>query len=484
MASESAACRILVLSSTLDKAQQFVQRVKTLSSDHSGSGDSSATTSTSDVGSTSVPWTIANKYYTADVHFEMREIHTFAGYHASEVPAVIFVWNRGELYRDHVPNISEKLQHYDPEVTLAVRFSDPAKAAVQDDEDGLDEFLSSHGFEYIDGDRSGRQPTQDGTSFSDEDSSGVPGLPRVVDALSTIMWPSLVQSAATGARKSRARELLDWAREEEAEDGLRALIAQDTGAADDGARKSRMQREMDELERWLDEEDSSRRTMDDAQAWATRDADGDADGDADWSDVPTPTIRTPGATGDEEFGFEDDFAEFVGAPMDVSYSYEALRQEPMHTGASYHTLASHSDLSVEEMLNGDDDPDLPSRAEIEEASKRIFGSASLDVPSTSHSRRSPQAKSSSLPQSATSPPQTTFPPPDDDSFSSFEETDDEFEFGAFDLSRVLGALQGMKEEIAGMTDETERRKAAARAALGLVYGLRKEDERGQGPEDL
>ena len=53
-----------------------------------------------------------------------------------------------------------------------MRFSDPAKAAAQDDEDGLDEFLSSHGFEYIDGDRSGRQPTQDGTSFSDEDSSG------------------------------------------------------------------------------------------------------------------------------------------------------------------------------------------------------------------------------------------------------------------------------------------------------------------------
>ena len=40
------------------------------------------------------------------------------------------------------------------------------------EEEGLDEFLSSHGFEYVNGDRGGRQPTNDGGSFSDEDSSG------------------------------------------------------------------------------------------------------------------------------------------------------------------------------------------------------------------------------------------------------------------------------------------------------------------------
>lgn len=480
MASDSAACRILVLSSTLGKAQQFVQRVKALSSEPSRSVPS-ATTTTSDVASTSIPWTISNKYYTADVHFEIRETKSFVGYHASEVPAVVYVWNRGETYKEHVPLISEKLRHYDPEVTLAVRFSDPAQAAVHDDEDGLDEFLSSHGFEYIDGDRSGRQATQDGNGFSDEDSAGIPGLPRVIDALSTIMWPSLVQSASTSARKSRARELLDWAREEEAEDGLRALISQDAlGSAEDGERKSRMQREMEELERWLEEEDHSRRVMDDAEAWAARNGD---DADGSWSDVPTPTIRTPGAGGQEEFGFEDDFAEFVGAPMDVAYTYEALRQEPMHTGASYRSLASHSDLSAEDVLNTEDDPDLPSRTEIEETSKRIFGAASLDVPATTHARRSPQSKPSSL-HGVMSPPQTTFPPPDDDEFSSFDETDDEFEMGAFDLSKVLGALQGMKEEIAGMTDENERRKAAARVALGLVYGLRKEDERKRSSEHL
>jgi hypothetical protein len=41
----------------------------------------------------------------------------------------------------------------------------------------------------------------------------------------------------------------------------------------------------------------------------------------------------------------------------------------------------------------------------------------------------------------------------------------------FDLSRVLVALDAMKDEIAGMADEGEKRKAAAQVALGLVYGL-------------
>lgn len=300
-----------------------------------------------------------------------------------------------------------------------------------------------------------------------------------------------MQSASTTARKSRARELLDWAREEEEDDGLRALIAtspQDTTLGDGAARKSRMQREMEELEQWLEEDDAGRRSMDDAQAWKARDEDDDG---AEWTEMPTPTIRTPAADMDSPFGFEDDFSEFVGAPMDVSYGYETVRQEPMHTGASYRSLASASDLAVDDITADDTDPDLPSRTEIEEASRRIFGSASLDVPPTSRAsaRRSPQAKSSSLPAAESSAPpqspQAAFHPPEDDSFDSFAESeDDEFDLGAFDLSRVLGALQGMKEEIAGMTDEDERRKAAARVALGLVYGLRKEDERERGTEDI
>ena len=40
-----------------------------------------------------------------------------------------------------------------------------------------------------------------------------------------------------------------------------------------------------------------------------------------------------------------------------------------------------------------------------------------------------------------------------------------------DLSTLLPALQGMKDEIASLPTMEERRKAAARVALGLVWAL-------------
>ena len=66
------------------------------------------------------------------------------------------------------------MQHYDPEVSLAVKLGVASQTVVteKDEEDGLDEFFSTHGFEYVDGDRAGRRPTADGGSFSDEDSMG------------------------------------------------------------------------------------------------------------------------------------------------------------------------------------------------------------------------------------------------------------------------------------------------------------------------
>lgn len=40
------------------------------------------------------------------------------------------------------------------------------------DDEGLDEFLSSHGFEFVEGDRSYRRPTQDTDRHSDDEDSG------------------------------------------------------------------------------------------------------------------------------------------------------------------------------------------------------------------------------------------------------------------------------------------------------------------------
>lgn len=72
---------------------------------------------------------------------------------------------------------------------------------------------------------------------------------------------------------------------------------------------------------------------------------------------------------------------------------------------------------------GDIDTDLPSPADIQTAAERIFGPQSHDAPD------------------------------------------------GFDLTSVLGSLEAMREEISGITDMEERRKAAARVALGLAMGL-------------
>ena len=70
------------------------------------------------------------------------------------------------------------------------------------------------------------------------------------------MWPTLVQSETTRNRKSRARELIGWARTEEENDGLQALVTSPSSETDtDAKKKSRMQREMEELGRWLESED-------------------------------------------------------------------------------------------------------------------------------------------------------------------------------------------------------------------------------------
>jgi hypothetical protein len=54
--------------------------------------------------------------------------------------------------------------------------------------------------------------------------------------------------------------------------------------------------------------------------------------------------------------------------------------------------------------------------------------------------------------------------------------EDDFGLSRFDLSRVFSSLQVMKEKISEMTDDGERRSAAARVALGLVYGLQRDED--------
>ena len=314
------------------------------------------------------------------------------------------------------------------------------------------------------------------------------------------MWPSMVRSTSTSVRKSKAHELLDWAYEEEDEDSLRAIVDQDRVDSINNDEKSRMQKEMEQLERWLQEDEPAQIDEDPwnnvARISMKPLADPLAINDSPMgmeSPHAPPWQETISRPVPHQLGFDDDFTVFISAPAEAepglsasgrstpNASFDPDRLEPMHTGASYASLGSVSDFGENEAKD-DADADLPSKAEIQASSNRIFGSA----PSLSTSKRPAalfRGSSSEEPtvEDRESTPHvfsTTFnPDPDASDPSLLEMEDDDYEVGNFDLSRVLNALQNMKEEIAGMEDEGERRKAAARAALGLVYGLeRQRDE--------
>jgi len=119
------------------------------------------------------------------------------------------------------------------------------------------------------------------------DDDDVQGLPRVIDALSTIMWPTMVreQNGSSGGKRNKTQlqsSLFDFddvplraENEDDEERALAALMAAD--AADHSlplTRASRMQREM-QLERWLVENEE----MHEAEFGCGTGIDDDADGD-------------------------------------------------------------------------------------------------------------------------------------------------------------------------------------------------------------
>ena len=294
------------------------------------------------------------------------------------------------------------------------------------------------------------------------------------------MWPSMVHSSSSASgskRKSRARELLDWAREEEYDDGLRALVqspVDETGGDTENPpsptdaspslqakpKTSRMQKEMDEFQRWLEEDESQRVNED---PWARRDEFGSPVAKESLSGAQTPTAATFVGSGvgfgSGDHGFEDDFTDFVGAPMD----HEPRRAEPNSTkGSSFAYVSLDSEF---DMLEGDD-TDLPSQDEIQATTRRLFGSTPSHLPTSTSEAKQRHLSATGISDLGASPAPST----------STLGDDDDFEFSQFDLSRVFSALQVMKEEISDITDDAERRRAAARVALGLVYGLQRDED--------
>ncbi|KAJ3485891.1 hypothetical protein NLJ89_g11858 [Agrocybe chaxingu] len=246
-------CRILTISATIDGAETFIEQIKNISTTSPSPTGVSTTTApqavSSDVAALAhTPWTITNRYYTADVHFALLRMEAvtssifLAGMNRRPPPAIVYVWREGEAYSDHIAELSRIMasESYEPEVSLAVRIPAPKSdaepstslARKNDDaeDDGtngdIDNTLMSYGFEYIDG----TQSLEASTSTSGPESlDDVPGLPRVLDALSTIMWPSM--KSATKGGSSSSKGLLDEKSRREHDDIMEELLSQGRDAS-------------------------------------------------------------------------------------------------------------------------------------------------------------------------------------------------------------------------------------------------------------
>ncbi|KAG6332852.1 hypothetical protein ID866_6237 [Astraeus odoratus] len=476
----------------------------------------------------SVAWTITNKYYTADVQFIARELSQWTPLEdeLKRIPAVLFVWSSGQPYREHAQKLSQQLSCYEFEVVLAIRLAPSDTSAPSDPEDvqDIDAFLAPLGYEFVDAVNSDVSVTFD----------RIPGIPRIVDALSTIMWPSMTRK--TVQRGNGSQDILGVMHL-----GRSALSDSNRDLASllDGrsplSHVDYMQRQFQELERWLDEDSPTDTGVDSA----------DDNAMDPWSTAVTPGNVTPDALSDVNLGshpatptpgFDDDFTSFISASLggaiaetaaspdssqgqslwhdrtpplasmsfSSTFSFDTtvsscstpnLEEPPDHDtaflmpgntssdgGVTYNPLGSVSDFGdvdtdttsqdrASETEHGDsedEDEEMPTEAEILETSRRIFSAKPLTA--------SPIV--GQLPFGGAQPDQADLQPHEDDLRGLMTRSSDDDggadakdELGRFDLQGVLSALQGYKEEIASMSDDKARRKAAARVALGLVYGL-------------
>ncbi|KAG9084127.1 hypothetical protein FS749_005456 [Ceratobasidium sp. UAMH 11750] len=359
--SVSPACRILLVSGDLAHGKELVSRIQPLIS--------TPLTPHSDDESY-VDWTITNKYYSAPVHLYLHQASKPPAKplwppetDGERVPALVFIFKKGEPYRDTFLSMREAYLAHDPEVALAVALPPSSNStATLGSVDSVEEFFSNHNFEYID--------AEDQSHTEEEQPQyDVSGLPRILEALNTIMWPSMVRTPHGGLRRHIMVPDLD---EPDAFDYSFATVS-DTAPPhhpslfDAGAGPS--EQSLAELNAWLDNDDS----------WAP----------STNTSNPPSTSTSPKTDTHTKAGFEDDFSDFLSAPP-------ILGQEN----------------------------DLPPSAEVQAAAERIFGqSLDHDAPE------------------------------------------------GFDLTSVLGSLEAMRAEISEITNMEERRKAAARVALGLAMGL-------------
>jgi hypothetical protein len=301
------------------------------------------------------------------------------------------------------------------------------------------------------------------------------------------MWPSMVQASPSTVRASM-RTLVKpsisssiGVNDSQVDRDFEALKSTSEGMPN-------MEKEMDMLAKWLEDDSDDEKLGNSGPVERASKAVSGADDP--WAtggrDSPSSNANSTAKhdTHSRKEGFDDDFTDFISAPAASTQQQRRTHNIVPSSASPSETFKWDSDLD-------DDDDLLPPLSEIQAASARIFfNSSSYDpsnftrLPDSPSDLIPPQLQSThedgpSTPQQEQNQDQvrahgqgrnleeaTINPDSDSSSPMTFETP-----ASSFDLSRVLSALEGMKDEVAQIEDEGERRRAAARVALGLVYGL-------------
>ncbi|CCO30738.1 hypothetical protein BN14_04768 [Rhizoctonia solani AG-1 IB] len=184
------------------------------------------------------------------------------------------------------------------EVALAVSLPSSAGTVRPSDSfDSIEEFFSDQNFEYVDVEDS---PEAEG--YSDHLQYDVRGVPRILEALNMIMWPSMVRTSTGGLRRTVTETAgLDEPPSPVFEHSFATVS--DTAPPDHSSLFEIDPRltshSLAELNSWLDNDD----------LWTP------ADRGQQNTVVPESSEAAITGTGD---GFEDDFTEFLSAPPDVN----------------------------------------------------------------------------------------------------------------------------------------------------------------------
>ncbi|QRW06466.1 hypothetical protein RhiLY_05465 [Ceratobasidium sp. AG-Ba] len=363
----SPACRILVVSNDITHTKELVSRIQSLAN--------TPLTPRSD-NESYVEWIIKNKYYTAPVHLRLHQASKPPAKplwppetEDERVPALIFVFRKGEAYQDTFLSMREGYLAHDPEVAIAVGLPSSSDVSAPGSIEKAEEFFLDHNFEYVDAD-----DEMGAVSSKEETYPDAVGLSRILEALNMIMWPSMVRTPHGGLRRTAPASDIDDEVDYSTFDTSFATVS-DTEPPHNpslfGAESGSSALSLAELNAWLDSDDS----------WVRPSG----------NNHPTPSydgIQTSAHA--SVSGFGDDFSDFLSAPP------------------------------IDEQDTG-----LPSTADVRATAGRIFDPPGFE-------RDAPEG---------------------------------------FDLSSVLGSLEAMRAEISEISDIDERRKAAARVALGLAMGL-------------